>query len=348
MKKIVQKIFSLADNIPEHALTLLSFVTGMVTVLGWVLRAVVFFFDTENMQETMANVVAFIDTPAFLLILFIIGLVFIYFVINKGVGYYKISRIRLFLFSNSFYLATQKFQETKYKIELRYDQYELSDKQLFAMINSYCEFIIDSLCTQLKHITGQEICGCIKLVDGFSDSQTPRAITIETVSDFVRSKNTDADRVNRNIPKKVLIRDNIDFLELMDYNNVRNQFYQPNLIKYAKELADDDKQYRNTTLNWKDYYKSTVVIPIQISNELLAHQEDEAYNVIGFICFDSDKEGAFSRALKEPITNLIKAYAALLYCLLDMYGVYLKRVLDAEYIRKRVAKQYNMDESTSE
>ena len=52
--------------------------------------------------------------------------------------------------------------------------------------------------------------------------------------------------------------------------------------------------------------------------------------------------------LKEPITNLIKAYAALLYGLLDIYGVYLKRVLNKDYIATRVAKQYNMDKTTSE
>ena len=348
MKKIVQKFFGLADRIPESALTLLSFVTGIVTVLGWGLKAVAFFLDTKNTQETVANIVTFVNSPTFLVALVCIGVFCFVIVVIKGVGYYRTSRARLFLFSSSFYSATQKLQETTYKIKLRYDQYELSDKQLFAMINSYCDFIINSLCMQLKHITGQEICGCIKLVDGFSDTQTPRAITTETVSDFVRSKNTNDNRINIKVPKKVLIRDNIDFLELMDYNNVRNQFYQPNLIKYAEELANDDKQYRNTTLNWKEYYKSTVVIPIQVSNELLEHQEDEAYNVIGFMCFDSDKEGTFSMELKEPITNLIKAYAALLYGLLDIYGVYLKKVLNKDYIATRVAKQYNMDKTTSE
>lgn len=342
--KIVQNFFSLAEKIPERALTLLSFITGLATVFGWALKVLAFFIDGKNVQEKTAALIAFINTPAFLIVLVFIGMVFIYFVISKGVNYYRISKSRLFLFSNSFYLATNKFQETKYKIRLRFSQYELSDDQLFMVVHSYCEFIIDSLCAQLKHITGQEICGCIKLVDGFADTQTPRAITLETVSDFVRSSNTKEDRIEERVPQKVLIRENIDFLELMDFNNVRNQFYQPSLLEYERELADDDKQYRNTTSNWKKYYKSTVVIPIQIGNELLENQEDEAYNVIGFMCFDSDKENAFSRSLKKPITDLIKAYAALLYCLFDVYGIYLKKVLDAEYIRKRVAKQYGINE----
>ena len=47
MKKIVQKFFSLADRIPESALTLLSLVTGIATVLGWGLKAVAFFLDKK-------------------------------------------------------------------------------------------------------------------------------------------------------------------------------------------------------------------------------------------------------------------------------------------------------------
>ena len=148
MKKIVQKFFGLADRIPESALTLLSFVTGIVTVLGWGLKAVAFFLDTKNTQETVANIVTFVNSPTFLVALVCIGVFCFVIVVIKGVGYYRTSRARLFLFSSSFYSATQKLQETTYKIKLRYDQYELSDKQLFAMINSYCDFIINSLCMQ--------------------------------------------------------------------------------------------------------------------------------------------------------------------------------------------------------
>lgn len=163
----------------------------------------------------------------------------------------------------------------------------------------------------------------------------------QTVSDFVRSTNTPEGRKSRDPHHSARINRNTDFFELMDVNNDRSQFYQPDLVEYAERLREDDHEYLNSTSNWKDKYNSTAVVPICLGNAGLTNEQDQTYIVLGFLCFDAPEAYVFHRKHKDSITSLMKAYAGLLYCVFDKYNQYLEIVQKEEYLYRYTEKMVN-------
>ena len=313
--------------LPSQLSTLLSYVTGIIAILGYIFQAafaiINFFFPgLIDLNSSWNGVINLLYSKAGMAVIIIIQFLFSIFLLYKCITYYSDSKWRFVYFPKEFHQLTHRYRDLRANIELRKESKLLDNRELVSLIQNYCRRLLDSLCTLLTGLLGYPVYGCIKQIDA-NGLTTPRAITNETVSDFVRSSNTPDDRKSDRKPKQSRIRDNTDFLELMDYNNIRNQFYQPNLLEYAKELQEDDHEYKNSTRNWQDFYLGTVVVPIQIENELCINSETEAYNVVGFLCVDTNKKNVFKKKYKVPITDLVKAYADLLYCVFKLYNSYI-------------------------
>ena len=45
--------------------------------------------------------------------------------------------------------------------------------------------------------------------------------------------------------------------------------------------------------------------------------------MVGFLCVDTNKKNVFKKKYKVPITDLVKAYADLLYCVFKLYNSYI-------------------------
>lgn len=192
---------------------------------------------------------------------------------------------------------------------------------------SFLQNILDTLCETLHSMTGQEFCGCIKVIE--NNNNVSNKINRETASikTFCRSRNVSPERVVSDTQhKKIKINENTDFYEILDYENMESNscFYQPNLIDYDKSLRKVGQKYRNTTTDWKNYYRSTIVAPIRVANERLFYND---IKVIGFLCVDSMSVDALRNTPVERncYSNIVKAYADVAFIILNMYGYYLQK-----------------------
>ncbi len=101
------------------------------------------------------------------------------------------------------------------------------------------------------------------------------------------------------------------------------------MLQYAKDLEKAGKVYRNTTEHFEKYYRGTIVAPIRIKRSRLYYLNDSAgYDIIGFLCVDSLSVNAFrnKRDEKNDYSNIVKAFAAEIYIVLNKYNYYLRKI----------------------
>lgn len=325
-------IFKLFDRIPNAILNFITIVSGIISIGAFLYDFVGMFLPLEEIE--LVKIIEYVADYFVVVYAFTIVLL-----VYKCTIYYSEADIRLKRFPTEFHRLTHVYRDLDQVVRTGLENHTLNDALVFTRVQAFCADALDSLCYLLTHICNEEVYGCVKLVDAPEDC-TPRTIIDQTVTDFVRSNNTPKSR-HSSRPKSVLIRENTDFLELMDYNSIRNQFYQSDLLEYSKKLREDDHEYKNSTPNWSDKYRSTVVVPIQVENYLLANKEEDAYHVIGFLCLDANRAGAFSEKNKEPIIQLVKAYADLMYSALMLFSVAMWAVMDGDYLHIYLKNKYN-------
>ena len=209
-------------------------------------------------------------------------------------------------------------------------------KLLTQETQSFLEDALDYLCDVLEANTGEKICACVKLIEN-----TGNATNIDkdkaTVITFSRSKNTDKTRKSNDEKqnKSISIKDNTDFYDILDENssNTNSYFYQSDLVQYAKDLEKVGKEYRNTTKHYERYYRGTIVAPIRILRKRLHYvDENNGYNIIGFLCVDSLSTNAFRNKDddREDYSNIVKSFAAEIYIILNKYNYYLQKINKGE------------------
>ncbi len=344
---MLSKIMDFIDRkIPSPIINTISLISGIVTIGCWlaglVLRLVNSVFISKN--DSNIKIEEIISILLDNQIIGIVSCVFIGLLIYKCVGYYRDADRRLFLYSQKIHDFTHEYRNLNFRLKSDLETNSLRLIDVTERISSFSLNILDSLCDAISDIVKQPVYGCIKLVDA-SDS-TPislEEIKKATVSTFKRSSNTPTERLKDRIPHKNFVCHNTDYMELMDHNNIRNQFYQPNLLEYDKKLRQDDHEYKNSSSDWSSNYLSTVVVPIQISYKCLNLSEEyaeyrDSYNVVGFLCLDAKNGGVFKRKFKDPICNFAKAYADLLYCLFDLYKYSLNEVSKENYKKKFIER----------
>ena len=321
-------------------------ISGIVTIGCWlaslVLRLVnTFFISEKNSNIKIDKIVrTLLDSR----VIGIVSCVFICLLIYKCFVYYRDADRRLFLYSQKIHDLTHEYRNLNFRLKSDLELNSLRLIDVTERVSCFSLDILDSLCDVISDVVRQPVYGCIKLVDATGNTPiSSTEIKKATVSTFNRSSNTPTERLKDRIPHKNFVCDNTDYMELMDHNNIRNQFYQPNLLEYDKKLRQDDHEYKNSSSDWSSNYLSTIVVPIQISYKCLNLSEEyaeykDSYNVMGFLCLDAKNGGVFKRKFKDPICNFAKAYADLLYCLFDLYKYSLNEVSNEDYRRKYIER----------
>lgn len=333
-------------KIPSPIINTISLISGIVTIGCWLASLVLnlinsFFKDGEDSNPEIDNIIVILSDNR---VIGAISCIFIVLLIYKCIVYYRDADRRLFLYSQKIHDLTHEYRNLNFRLKSDLEIYSLRLIDVTERISFFSLEILDSLCDVISGIIKQPVYGCIKLVDSTGNTPISSAeINRATVSTFKRSSNTPTERLKDRIPHKNYVCDNTDYMELMDHNNIRNQFYQPNLLEYDKRLRQDDHEYKNSSFDWHSNYLSTVVVPIQISYKCLNLPEEyeeykESYNVVGFLCLDAKNGGAFKRKFKDPICHFAKAYADLLYCLFDLYKFSLNKVSDDGYKSKYIER----------
>lgn len=330
-------LFRLLDRIPSTIINFISLLSGLLALVGYIVSCIRFFYP-EFISTLLRDILEYKFVSMAFSIIQLSALILLSY---KCVTYFREADERLHSFPEEYHQLTHNYRNLEKEIRAGLSNKTMDAKELSFKIQGFCNSALDSLCKLLGIITKEEVHGCIKLVDVDNfDNTTPRAITTQTVSDFARSGNTPTNRRSKLPVAHYKIKENTDFSELMDYNNIRNQFYQPDLLKYQQKLKEDDHEYKNSSLNWQDKYLSTVVVPIQIENILLLNPEVEAYHVLGFLCLDAAKPNTFSIKRKEPVVQLVKAYADILYTVFSLFQDSLCEVCSPEYTEVHIQKVY--------
>ena len=329
-KRGMDKIKEKLDNIPYGVYDGLSIISSVITLItaAWcVVKAVV------TIQEVDGQFVINLNT--LLLFLCILVVMFSIVAIVKLCKYARIIRALRKSFTYNYYNAAHDLRNVYFDIlkQHKKEHSEDSVEILTRITRTFLGDTLDYLCEILESLTGKEIHGCIKLIENLHGQANEIDPKVATVKTFCRSRNTQPARMsNKHVGNKSKrIYENSDFYDILDPDDTscNSCFYCSNLKEYAKYLKKSGKSYKNTTLNWDDYYRSTIVAPIRVANErLFFNNLTEGYNVVGFLCVDSMSTEAFRNTEfeKENYSYIVKSFAAEVYIILNMYSYYLEQI----------------------
>lgn len=228
---------------------------------------------------------------------------------------------------HDFYNLTHDYRNNINELIKLYKENSLSVESLTQIVKNELELMLGYLCNTMQFYTGVKISACVKIVT----NTRKNAIKFNNAKPvtMVRSKNSDPLRSEIDSSNKEFVKvcDNTDFLEIVSGNTIKGYFYQCDLIEYSERMRRDDKEYKNTNSKWRDFYRSTIVIPLKISNEKIFYsQQDTGYTLMGFLCVDSMSNEVFIESREKLYINIMKIYGYLIFDILSKYKYYLEKV----------------------
>jgi hypothetical protein len=213
-----------------------------------------------------------------------------------------------------------------YKIAEQYENGTLTKELLDVQSNGVIQDTLDCLCEIFHREKGCEFHSCVKIFECDSANMYNNSMSLTQDNDprvvaHVQSSNSEDIPFYDNEPKKVS--ENSDLAEILFER--KKYFYKGNLPKYQKDLDKCGKKYKNTTQNWKTYYKATIVVPIGSS---YYRGERKEYRVLGFLCVDTLSTCAFkdNKRAEKINTDIVKTFADSLCTDLEYYRYY-ERIL---------------------
>ncbi len=190
--------------------------------------------------------------------------------------------------------------------------------------------ICRNLCNEIKQIynslwgKNNSVSVCIKqIITNQSIDKDWRNWEVETIA---RSAGTDSNRSKNDENKRLLIADNSDFFIILSpdkkYGDI-SLFASQNLTTIEQDFLNYyDMKYLNSTKNFIDFYKSTIVVPIRTSKRYLNSKlqkyivGDDAYHLVGFLCIDTKEILSDDKKFEAGI-ELAKALADSMYKLFE-------------------------------
>ena len=193
-------------------------------------------------------------------------------------------------------------------------------------ITSNCMEVMNIISKILGEITHEPVRACLKL-NAFTkeDEDNPQNIKLIT---FARSGNLGIQAALKEQNKEIELAKNTDYEYIYNikegYEEDRDDiFYEKDLKKCDRKLrkASRNKEfYKNSDKKWKSKYNTTIVLPIRYLKDL--NDEEAIYDILGFLCVDSKRAGAFERDLKTKI-EFLKGISDILYnYLIDSVNYY--------------------------
>ena len=318
---------------PYWLYDILSIVSAILTIITSFIACFKAGVEIKKLEDNTYNILF----DKILLYLLILILLCFCVCIIKVLKYMKVVRNMRYVFSNFFYLFLHDFRNAYFDIlsKHKYSSGQNEQSRIKALTKETQTFLTDALdylCEILTLNTGHKVCACIKLIEN-----TGNVTNIDkekaTVVTFCRSKNTDKTRKSNDEKdnKSISIKKNTDFYDILDATSANNNsyFYQTDLLQYAKDLRKIGRTYLNSTENFDEFYRGTIVAPIRVKKERLHYiSESDGYDIIGFLCVDSLSVDAFrnNKLDKENYSNIVKAFAAEMYIILNKYNFYLKKI----------------------
>lgn len=323
----MKKLNELLASIPTSILNFITVSSGVVTLLAFVSSLVPFTLKLLGIDINTIPWLSLIKTNGFPFYSICVTC-FAAAMTIKVFRYRKVQMKTRHVLSEAYYKFLHDVRNRISYFRVLEEKEDLSVRLLTEVMKQDCEAALNGLCSMYKVLSGREVSACIKLVNYDRSNNNERYVVT-----FARSSNSSNDRkVNDEIRTKDVITKNTDFDIIINQNKA--YFYQQDLLKYKKELNKVGKEYDNTTLNWENLYRSTVVAPIRISKtrasidnkekQVDAQESGIAYYILGFLCVDSMYTDVFVKSEEKYYCHIIKSYAAIFYTFFKRYQEMLK------------------------
>ena len=322
---IMGKIKELSDKIPYWVYNIIGFASGLLGIFGSVCTILIYLFG--DFEKTfIKNIFLVVCICGYFSILLC--------VISKMRKYRAVMKTVIKETSEGYYHFLKESRNTFFDMLHAKKTGVLNIQQLNDAVSNYFVKTLDYLCSIMRAFTGEDVSACVKVIAPESGNADKIELENATVYTLVRSTNSDARRLGNytsNKPQRVM--DNSDFRGILDENSDSNKsyFYKRDLIKYAEEKKKNGDLYRNSTPNWEQFYRGTIVVPIRIShNRLYYSKSKDCYHIIGFLCIDSLSKNAFIDKQERYNVNIVKSFAAEAYIILSKYQYYMRMIKENE------------------
>ena len=315
MFRSMKKYFA---SLPAASLNFITVVSGFITIVSAIVMVLTFILKILGVAINQNQLYKFFNKHGVLFYAICLT-IFSILVTIKVFKYRKVQMETRRAISESYYGFLGKIRDTvgDFRV-LQNDDKPVDKKLVTTMTKSACDVALDNLVKIFRVLCRADVSACIKLVNKSKDDVDRFVVT------FARSSNSAEKRIaNDEATNKDYIKDNTDFNNIIE--NKELYFYQMDLLKYAEDQKSVGNEYRNSTPNWEELYRATIVAPIKIANRR-AHDTDKEseYAVTGFLCIDSMNTHIFVPAQKDYYIKILKSYASLLYTLFSLYRDILK------------------------
>lgn len=283
---------------------LLEFIFGSLATIAAILGIVTYF-----QNNITGNILFSIIAPLVLCVVCVIK-------ISK---IRKIANNRLHNFSECFHKLTDLVRDEFFQLKKMVDKKELTMSFLLQALQKTTQKSVDWLALSLTSSTGYQISATIKYFDNGSIQSSEITNEMKVIT-LCRSSNQAKARISKDKPSKII--DNTDFYELVQ--NSKPHFAATDLKKHSQKHKEiNGEPYKNSNLVWNDYYLSTIVVPIRIQRRHIDPKfDDDGYDIVGFLCVDSNSRSAFRDSDIDAYINFVKAFADCLYKYFDRFLYY--------------------------
>ena len=174
--------------------------------------------------------------------------------------------------------------------------------------------VVNYIADALTASTGKTVSVCIKYIPQ-SSLKAVHDIEDAQVETLCRSTNTDNKRYSESYDCSV--RANTHFKDLIV--DFKTDFKAKDLDRYSEALRKVSGQpYLNSNPNWRDHYRTCIVVPIRIERRFARKQNSaKGFEVLALLCADAKSTSTFQTREMEAYTNFLKAFADACYQFLE-------------------------------
>ena len=304
----MNQLDNLLKKVPDSVLNAIALISGIITIFPAIFSLIRIIISLIKGSFSISTI-----SKPYVAVVMVCALNVL--LINKILKYRKIQAQTRSVFSKSYYSLLHDYRNLKGELEVS----EYDKNAVYHKIVNFSTNTLDSLCSIFNILTRQEVSACIKIIEPSNNLEYATA----KVKTFCRSKNSDSRRFqydNDSTRNETIICKNTDFSTIVQPGKTVSCFYKRDLVAFQKHHQDTDEEYLNSNPEWKKFYKATIVAPIRIANIRNSKvKSEDSYTILGFLCIDSLSTHAFEESQETYYTKIVKAYAALLYSVLDVY-----------------------------
>jgi hypothetical protein len=173
--------------------------------------------------------------------------------------------------------------------------------------------VVNMIADFLSQCTAQTVSVCLKILDNPYESVTTSEVDLRNkwLTTLCRSTNSQKTRTEKDLHSIV---GNTAFQDILEKKD-QNYYVSSDLMEEARR-----GNYTNTTKNWSQFYKSTIVVPIR----LFTGQVGEAgnlrpvYDLYGFLCADANSVNGLESNRIHDYANFMMVVADAMYHYFDL------------------------------